>query len=158
MRELLDWVFKNLLKTPLTIQFKEGGRSELRASYRGYPTHIGERCVGCGICIYVCPSGAIRMEDTDTGKLFIINKCKCTACKECADACPFGAMEFINRPVGTATSKEEYQEITEVNFIRCKKCEKLMPDPKILIKRLIKKDPEKLPPYLEICPNCRRSP
>ena len=42
------------------------------------------KCVGCGVCVNVCPVGAIFMEN---GKA-IINQNKCIKCGKCLDICP----------------------------------------------------------------------
>jgi NAD-dependent dihydropyrimidine dehydrogenase PreA subunit len=53
-----------------------------------------ETCTGCGACIEVCPSGAIRLIE----KKAEIDPSLCTACEMCADACPTGAI-VISREV-----------------------------------------------------------
>ena len=152
MLKLAGWLLTNLFKKPLTIEFKGKSLKAVRGIYRGYPTHRGERCAACRLCIYVCPSDAIRIE----GSLFILNKCKCTACKDCADACPFGAMQFIPRLIGTAISKNEYMEITEIKLVKCENCGEPMPKPELLLGRLLGKPSKTIPPYLRLCPKCRR--
>lgn len=43
-----------------------------------------EMCIGCGICVQECPSGAIRMADG----VALIDQAKCTKCGKCVDVCP----------------------------------------------------------------------
>jgi len=43
-----------------------------------------ERCVGCGICINVCPVGAISMNEGKAG----IDGDKCIDCGRCVQVCP----------------------------------------------------------------------
>lgn len=45
------------------------------------------RCVGCGSCAAVCPTGAV-------GADFRVDPGKCICCNACADACPTGAKEL----------------------------------------------------------------
>ncbi|MBN2067715.1 MAG: DUF362 domain-containing protein [Candidatus Diapherotrites archaeon] len=47
-----------------------------------------EKCVGCGICINVCPVNAIRVE----GKKAVIDYEKCWGCAKCFKACNQQAM------------------------------------------------------------------
>jgi pyruvate formate lyase activating enzyme len=50
-------------------------------------------CIGCGECIGVCSSGAIRLKDT----LAEIDRGKCTLCGECARACFPEALSIVGR-------------------------------------------------------------
>lgn len=47
-----------------------------------------DRCIGCGRCVAVCPTGAIAM---DPAKGLTTDASKCTACGRCVDACLVGA-------------------------------------------------------------------
>lgn len=49
---------------------------------------ILDKCVGCGVCLAVCPVQAIKLED----KKAIIDLDKCTLCGACPDSCKFEAI------------------------------------------------------------------
>ena len=46
-----------------------------------------EECMGCALCLEVCPTGAISMDGSA-----IIDPAKCTACLACVKQCPQGAI------------------------------------------------------------------
>ena len=48
-------------------------------------------CVHCGVCVAICPSEALVLNQTDWHVEFIADKC--VACELCVKACPFAAME-----------------------------------------------------------------
>jgi heterodisulfide reductase subunit A2 len=50
------------------------------------------RCVACGLCVEVCPAGAVRMVDTRGGRLAEINPALCKGCGLCVAACRGGAI------------------------------------------------------------------
>lgn len=49
------------------------------------------RCIDCGVCVPICPTGALITEPLTRKIHFYDNKC--IACELCVDACPFRAME-----------------------------------------------------------------
>ena len=49
------------------------------------------KCIGCGMCVGICPVGAISM-DKD-GKA-LIDKNICIKCHACEMACPVGAIKI----------------------------------------------------------------
>ncbi len=55
--------------------------------------HVPERCIGCGACAAVCPSGAIRMVDGVSE----VNRDLCTRCLACTEACTARALTVIGR-------------------------------------------------------------
>jgi len=51
-----------------------------------------DRCSGCGVCVDVCPSGAMSVQD---GKASI-NQALCTHCEACFHACPEQAILSVS--------------------------------------------------------------
>lgn len=49
------------------------------------------RCTDCGVCVPICPSGALVVEPLTRKVQFYDNKC--IACELCIKACPVQAME-----------------------------------------------------------------
>jgi electron transfer flavoprotein alpha subunit/NAD-dependent dihydropyrimidine dehydrogenase PreA subunit len=49
---------------------------------------ILDKCVGCGLCLNVCPTAAITLKN----KKAIIDLDKCTLCGACVDSCKFSAI------------------------------------------------------------------
>ena len=52
-----------------------------------------ESCVGCGLCVEACPTGA---QQQSAGRRTIVRS-RCQRCGACVDACPAGALEMSGR-------------------------------------------------------------
>ncbi len=50
-----------------------------------------KRCTDCGVCVPICPTGALVIEPLTRKVHFYENKC--IACELCVKACPVQAME-----------------------------------------------------------------
>ena len=48
-------------------------------------------CIGCGVCVSVCPQGAVRLLDGDRPHA-VVDPAICRGCGICAAECPSGAM------------------------------------------------------------------
>jgi ferredoxin len=46
------------------------------------------QCTGCGLCVEVCPTGAIQLSDS----LAVLDQATCTQCQACVDVCPVSAI------------------------------------------------------------------
>jgi Pyruvate/2-oxoacid:ferredoxin oxidoreductase delta subunit len=53
-----------------------------------FPKIDTELCIGCGVCLDICPSEAIHVED-GKAKITITN---CKKCRACINACPVEAI------------------------------------------------------------------
>lgn len=51
-----------------------------------------EKCIGCGICVDVCPSGVYELKN---GKSVAVNVDACLVCRACEIQCPNGAITVI---------------------------------------------------------------
>lgn len=50
-----------------------------------------EQCAGCGACVDVCPTGAIRLVDG----LATVDQTRCRQCEACVVACPIHAISTV---------------------------------------------------------------
>ena len=57
-----------------------------------------DKCVGCGLCLEVCPQGVLALED---GKAVLLDRDACMECGACANNCPSGALS-VQAGVGCA--------------------------------------------------------
>ena len=57
-------------------------------SYRAEIGKFSEKCINCGNCVKVCPTGATFW---DNGYV-LLDKTKCNACFKCETACPVSAI------------------------------------------------------------------
>jgi pyruvate formate lyase activating enzyme len=53
------------------------------------------RCIGCKICLTVCPNGCISLSGDD----LVFDRAWCEACGKCVEACPSGARELLGKTV-----------------------------------------------------------
>jgi len=54
-------------------------------------TRDEDRCVHCGVCVAICPSEALFLNQANWEVEFFTDKC--VACELCVRGCPYGAME-----------------------------------------------------------------
>lgn len=63
--------------------------TKLRAhSSDAKPKLVPERCIKCGICVRICPAGALSFKE----KVLTLDKTLCISCGDCIAACPQGAI------------------------------------------------------------------
>ena len=64
----------------------------------------GDRCISCGACSTICPSGAIQIKNG----IPITEKEKCVLCGKCIEKCPALAREMIGKKL---TAEEIIKEV-----------------------------------------------
>ncbi len=60
--------------------------------FRGKLGYDREKCIGCQLCIRVCPAKVI--EFLPEAKKIRIHVARCTFCAQCVDACPVNALSI----------------------------------------------------------------
>jgi len=70
-----------------------------------------ERCTGCGACVEVCPTGAVRLVEGETGRYAEIDQRECRSCEACVEVCPEDA---IMSEVELTIEGEPVQEETKL--------------------------------------------
>jgi ferredoxin len=69
------------------------------------------RCTGCGACVEVCPTGAIRLVDGETGRYAEVRQSECRGCEACVEACPEGAITPVGELVVEGELVQEEAEL-----------------------------------------------
>jgi uncharacterized Fe-S center protein len=60
--------------------------------FRGKIQYDAEKCIGCKLCIRVCPCGAIEFKEKE--KKIKIYLSRCCFCSQCNDVCPTNCLSM----------------------------------------------------------------
>ncbi len=105
-RELLT----NVTKKPATLPYPAEKTPPVEGM-RAMVTWRIERCIGCTLCVQVCPTTAVQLLGRGATAEIIYHLDRCLFCGECVDVCPTHAIEvtveyelaFFDRPAMTQT-------------------------------------------------------
>ncbi|MCX6814576.1 MAG: 4Fe-4S binding protein [Candidatus Aenigmarchaeota archaeon] len=57
-------------------------------TWRTFRPIVTDKCIGCGICTWYCPEGAITLKDVKGKKRAVIDYDHCKGCLICIEVCP----------------------------------------------------------------------
>lgn len=76
---------------------------ETPPGFRGKIQYDTEKCIGCKLCLKVCPSEAIEFKpETKKIKIYLA---RCTFCSQCNDICPVNCLHMSNEFLLAETDK-----------------------------------------------------
>jgi formate hydrogenlyase subunit 6/NADH:ubiquinone oxidoreductase subunit I len=79
--------------------------------FRGKIVYDREKCIGCELCLKVCPSEAIVFKTEE--KKIKIYLARCTFCSQCNDVCPVSCLCMSNEFLLADTDKYSKNLIVE---------------------------------------------
>lgn len=90
--------------------------------------NIDERkCVACGICVALCPTGAITRKQENAHLSHYFNASFCTNCGLCNEACPEHAISFERNVPLSDLLASEAEAITRIPLNSCLICGEVIP-------------------------------
>jgi len=84
---------------------------EIPPNFRGAVAYDRDKCIGCQLCIRVCPSHAI--EFIPEKKKIRIYLARCTFCSQCTEVCPVKALSMSDSWLLADTDKYSENLIVE---------------------------------------------
>ena len=84
---------------------------ETPEGFRGKIQYDAEKCIGCKLCIKVCPCGAIEYKEKE--KKIKIYLSRCCFCSQCNDICPVDCLSMSNEFLLADTDKYSKDLIVE---------------------------------------------
>ena len=129
---MLPQVFVQMFKKPFTNKFPakytppsttkflenvQNGKAKINPpvetppGFRGKIQYDKEKCIGCQLCIKVCPSGAIEFKPEE--KKIKVYLARCTFCSQCNDICPVNCLSMSNEFLLADTDKYSKALIVE---------------------------------------------
>jgi ferredoxin len=151
---IFDVLLKNLKTKPATLRIPE--QAPHPPNFRG-PVKIDvEKCIGCGMCAYVCVSYAVRVKDLDDGCEWLYMPGRCTFCGRCAAVCPGEALRMEKGSAPAYTRAGEQDEAHRVPYPPCPECGR--PAPRLtepVLRRAFGEASEKARTGMSLCRRCR---
>jgi len=155
MFDILHVIGKNLAGGPATIRLPN--KPAPPPGFRGLVLHDPERCIGCGLCAYVCVSESVTGSSNDTEYDWRYEPGRCTFCARCVDRCPTDALRMSADapPVYSRHGELDIRHI--VPFPPCKGCGKpKRPAPEALLHWAAGNIDDRARELYGLCERCRR--
>ena len=129
---MLPRVFAQLFKKPWTNKFPakyqpnnttkyladvQAGKAKINPpiatppGFRGKIQYDKEKCIGCKLCIKVCPTDAIEYKPEE--KKIKIYLARCAFCSQCTDVCPVKCLSMSDEFLLAGTDPYEKDLIVE---------------------------------------------
>ena len=113
-------VSRNLRRRPVTLRFPDRPKPE--PAFRGSVGIDTAKCITCGICDYVCVSGAIAVEAGESGMNWRYEPGRCTFCGRCVDHCPGEALAQEGDVVRAYARSGELSKQVKIEYPACPQC------------------------------------
>jgi len=94
--KMLRDTLRSLFRRPVTVEYmtKPGSMVPLPERFRGKLTYDKSACIGCLLCIRVCPGGVITSTEERKASF---NISRCIFCGQCVEICPKGAIKMSSQ-------------------------------------------------------------
>jgi len=129
---MLPQVFSQMFKKPWTNKFpakyqpssttnflKDAGEGKAKIippvetpkGFRGKIVYDKDKCIGCKLCMRVCPCGAIEFKEKE--KKIKIYLARCCFCSQCNDICPVNCLSMSDEFLLSDADKHSKDLIVE---------------------------------------------
>jgi formate hydrogenlyase subunit 6/NADH:ubiquinone oxidoreductase subunit I len=148
-------LIENLFQKPVTQRFQD--RSAPVEYFRGQLRNNPDDCVGCGTCVYVCPSMAIELIESTQNFLWRYDPGKCTFCARCVDFCPASSLSMEKNQLPSYQNQGEIIQELRKDFPGCQKCNKpTQPVNFPVLKRVFSEVSPEVLEWSKLCTACRQ--
>ncbi len=89
---LVSWIVRNLFSRPMTNRFPKTPPVPVPEGFRGKLQYDPEKCIGCQLCVRVCPTQTIKFLPEEKKIAFWVGRC--VFCSQCVEVCPTGALQM----------------------------------------------------------------
>lgn len=119
----------------VTVSYQPGCR-KTPEGFSGAPQIDPKKCTGCGQCVPVCPTDALRVHDQVSAdkRLLALSYGDCIFCGLCEPACPYGAVTFEGKYELAARKKSDLTLEYPFQLSACSKDPAFLPQEKLPVK------------------------
>jgi|SRR5271165_2534933 len=155
MFDILHIIGKNIAEPPGTISLPH--KTPPPTGFRGLVLLDPERCIGCGLCAYVCVSESVTGTSNEAEYHWQYEPGRCTFCARCVDRCPAGALSMSADAPPVYSHPGELNTEHTVPFPKCTGCGKpKRPAPESLLQWVAANVNDQARELYSLCERCRR--